>query len=172
MPTIAEILKSKITKEGKSKTYVASELGVTEKTIENYMNGIREPDASKLVKLSTLLEFSLNELSEQSVPYEPPAIAKKLAKSNDPINEALAIIKEQNEHLRRLVDLSLVELSTDVNNNAAAIRAEIRGYAQRQILKEVNYNDEEFLKAKAEADKIYLLSLKQLLGDNKGNAHK
>lgn len=171
MPTIAEILKSKITKGGKSKTYVATELGVTEKTIENYMNGAREPDASKLVKLSNILGFSLNELSEQTVPYEPPAIAKRIAKSTDPIQEALLIIKEQNEYLRRLVDTSLAVLSTDVNNNAAAIRAEIRGYAQRQILKEVNDDDEAFLKAKAEADKIYLLNLKQLLGNNKENAH-
>jgi transcriptional regulator with XRE-family HTH domain len=170
MATIAEILKSKITKSGKSKTYVAAELGVTEKTIENYMNGVREPDASKLVKLSNLLEFNLNELSEQIVPNEPPLIAKRIAKSNDPIHEALIIIKEQNEYLQRLINTSLAELSTDVNNNAAVIRAEIRGYAQRQILKEVNYDDAEFLKAKAEADKIYLLSLKQLLGDNKTSA--
>jgi hypothetical protein len=38
----------------------------------------------------------------------------------------------------------------------------------------VNYDDDAFLKAKAEADKIYLLNLKQLLGDNKtgaGNQH-
>lgn len=83
--------------------------------------------------------------------------------------EALEIIKQQNAFLQDLVKTNLAELSTDVNNNAAAIRAEIRGYAQRQILKEVNYDDDEFLKAKAEADKIYLLSLKQLLGDNKGS---
>jgi transcriptional regulator with XRE-family HTH domain len=88
------------------------------------------------------------------------------------LTEALEIIKQQNAFMQRLVESNLVALSTDVNNNAAAIRAEIRGYAQRQILKEVNYDDGEFLKAKAEADKIYLLSLKQLLGDNKGNAHK
>lgn len=86
------------------------------------------------------------------------------------LTEALEIIKQQNAFLQRMVESSLAALSTDVNNNAAAIRAEIRGYAQRQILKEVNYDDAEFLKAKAEADKIYLLSLKQLLGDNKGNA--
>lgn len=86
------------------------------------------------------------------------------------LNEALEIIKQQNAFLQRLVETNLAALSTDVNNNAAAIRAEIRGYAQRQILKEVNYDDSEFLKAKAEADKIYLLSLKQLLGGNKGSA--
>jgi hypothetical protein len=86
--------------------------------------------------------------------------------------EALEIIKQQNVFLQRLIETNLAELSTDVNNNAAAIRAEIRGYAQRQILKEVNYDDGEFLKAKAEADKIYLLSLKQLLGDNKVSAGK
>lgn len=91
--------------------------------------------------------------------------------NSNTLTEALEIIKQQNAFMQRLVESNLAELSTDVNNNAAAIRAEIRGYAQRQILKEVNYNDDEFLKAKAEADKIYLLSLKQLLGDNKGSAH-
>lgn len=87
------------------------------------------------------------------------------------LTEALEIIKQQNAFLQRLVETNLAALSSDVNNNAAAIRAEIRGYAQRQILKEVSYDDAEFLKAKAEVDKIYLLSLKQLLGDNKGSAH-
>jgi len=85
------------------------------------------------------------------------------------LEEAFKLLKEQNEFLRRLIDINLNELSTDVNNNAAAIRAEIRGYAQRQILKEVKGDDEAFLKAKAEADKIYLLNLKQLLKDNNSN---
>lgn len=74
MPTIADILKSKITKGGKSKTYVASELGVTEKTIENYMNGKREPDTSSLIKLAIILGFSLNDLSEQTVPKDAPEV--------------------------------------------------------------------------------------------------
>lgn len=172
MATIAEILKSKITKGGKSKTYVAAELGVTEKTIENYMNGVREPDASKLVKLSTLLEFSLNELSEQNVPTDPvvPAIAKRIAKANDPIHEALVIIKEQNDYLRRLVDASLAGLSTDVNNNAAAIRAEIRGFGKYQLMKQSNWDDQEFLKAMAVVDKIYGEELKA--DDAQGNHGK
>lgn len=91
--------------------------------------------------------------------------------TTDPLINAINIIKEQNEWLRKLVDVNLAGLSTDVNNNTAAIRAEIRGYAQRQILKEVNGNDQEFLKAKAEADKIYLLNLKQLLAGNSGGEH-
>lgn len=84
--------------------------------------------------------------------------------------ELIKVLKEQNEYLRGLVDSSLAGLSVDVNNNAAVIRAEIRGYAHRLILKEVEGDDKAFLKAKAEADKIYLLNLKQLLEDNKGNA--
>lgn len=86
--------------------------------------------------------------------------------------ELIKLLKEQNQWLKEKVNSSLAAISTDVNNNGAAIRAEIRGYAHRLILKEVNYNDEEFLKAKAEADKIYLLSLKQLLADNKKNASR
>jgi transcriptional regulator with XRE-family HTH domain len=84
--------------------------------------------------------------------------------------EALSIIRNQTEFLQQVVRSSLASLSSDVHNNTAAIRAEIRGYAHRQILKEVEGNDEEFLKAKAEADKIYLLNLKQLLGGNKPDA--
>ena len=68
MATLSEILKSKIGKGGKSKAYVADILGVSEKTIENYMNGIRQPKPEALVKLAETLGFSLSELSEQTVP--------------------------------------------------------------------------------------------------------
>lgn len=119
MATIAEILKRKIAKDGKSKTYVADQLGVTEKTIENYMNGKREPDATALVKLSNILEFSLNELSEQTVPAEQPStknetvINKKLK-----VNPYLSLL-ESNDHffkneyaqllisLNKLIDLGM-----------------------------------------------------------------
>ena len=66
MATLSEILKSKIGKGGKSKAYVADILGVSEKTIENYMNGIRQPKPEALVKLAETLGFSLSELSEQT----------------------------------------------------------------------------------------------------------
>lgn len=85
MPTIAEILSNRITKGGKSKTYVASELKVTEKTIENYMRGKREPDATTLVKLSKLLDFNLNELSEQSVPEPIPMANEDQPEYNTPL---------------------------------------------------------------------------------------
>lgn len=75
MPSLSQILKSKIGNGGKSKTYVANELKVTEKTIENYMHGKRKPKPSALIKLSKMLGFSLDELSndedlEQIVPRE------------------------------------------------------------------------------------------------------
>lgn len=118
MATIAEILKSKITKNGKSKTYVATELGVTEKTIENYMNGKREPDATALVRLSQILEFSLNELSEQNVPKS--IITNK---NNEPLNTKkvksdayLALLESndrffKNEYAQMLISLNkLIDL--------------------------------------------------------------
>jgi hypothetical protein len=101
-----------------------------------------------------------------------PARKQEGTSEGGSLSEALEIIKQQNAFLQKLIDTNLAALSADVNNNAAAIRAEMRGYAHRLILKEVNYDDDEFLKAKAEADKIYLLSLKQLLGDNKPGAGK
>lgn len=78
----------------------------------------------------------------------------------DPLVYALNVIKEQNEWLRRLVDINLAGLSTDVNNNAAAIRAEVRGFGKYQILKQSNWNDQEFLKAMAVVDRIYGEELK------------
>jgi transcriptional regulator with XRE-family HTH domain len=95
---------------------------------------------------------------------------EKTDSDTNSLSEALSIIRNQTEFLQQVVRSSLISLSNDVNSNAAAIRAEIRGYAQRQILKEVNGNDDEFLKAKAEADKIYLLNLKMLLRGNKQDA--
>ena len=71
MPTLSEILKSKIGKGGLSKTYVANELNVTERTVENYISGDREPKPARLVLLSKILGFSLDEISENSEQIVP-----------------------------------------------------------------------------------------------------
>lgn len=145
MPTIAEILKSKITKNGKSKTYVASKLDVTEKTIENYMRGIREPDATTLVKLSQILEFSLNELSEQNVPISQkekrpvggnPYVA--LLESNDQFFKkeyAQMLIS-----LNKLIDLgkrseALIKLNLEHIGNVEAIQM---GVSPEEIHEQIN----------------------------------
>jgi AraC-like DNA-binding protein len=80
--------------------------------------------------------------------------------TSDPLVFALNVIKEQNEWLRKLVDINLAGLSTDVNNNAAAIRAEVRGFGKYQLLKQSNWDDQEFAKAMAVVDKIYGEELK------------
>lgn len=67
MASLTEILKSRIGKGGKSKAYVASVLGVSERTVENYINGKRQPKPEVLVQLAEILGFSLEELSGQSV---------------------------------------------------------------------------------------------------------
>lgn len=74
--------------------------------------------------------------------------------------EALEIIKQQNAFLQRLIESNLAALSRDVNNNSAAIRAEIRGYGKYQILKQSNWDDQEFAKAMAVVYKIYGEELK------------
>lgn len=68
MASLGQILNDKIGKSGKSKAYVAGELGVSERTIENYMKGVRNPKPDAMVKLSKILKFDLSQLSEQNVP--------------------------------------------------------------------------------------------------------
>jgi hypothetical protein len=80
--------------------------------------------------------------------------------ASDPLLEAISVIKAQNEWLRKLVDINLAGLSTDVNNNAAAIRAEVRGFGKYQLLRQSNWDDQEFLKAMAVVGKIYGEELK------------
>jgi transcriptional regulator with XRE-family HTH domain len=85
MPSLSEILKDKIGKGSKSKAYIASKLGISEKTVENYINGKRAPKPDRLVRLAELLEFKLSELSEQNVlkenmeAPEPPKEGKDLS---------------------------------------------------------------------------------------------
>lgn len=83
------------------------------------------------------------------------------------LTEALEIIKQQNAFLQRLVESNLASLSRDVNNNASAIQAEIRGYGKYQILKQSNWDDQEFAKAMAVVDRIYGEELR--LDDGQGN---
>lgn len=117
MPTIAEILKTRITKGGKSKTYIASELKVTEKTIENYMRGKREPDATTLVKLSKLLGFELNEISEQTVP-DPPVVNEDQVEYSRllPLGNLKMTVKDYVEDLRK--DKEKLQNTIDANLTA------------------------------------------------------
>lgn len=79
----------------------------------------------------------------------------RLNGSNTTLAEALEIIKQQNGFLQRLIESNLAGLSRDVNNNSMAIQAEIRGYGKYQILKQSNWDDQEFAKAMAVVDRIY-----------------
>lgn len=144
---------------------LAKKLDIPKDRIYKWEQGESSPKYEDRIKIEAWIKNG----TWINIPISDKGQNKKTSEPNT-LTEALEIIKQQNAFLQRLVETNLASLSIDVNNNAAAIRAEIRGYAQRQILKEVNYDDVEFLKAKAEADKIYLLSLKQLLGDNKGSA--
>lgn len=70
MATLSEILKREFITKWKSKTSAAAVLNVSERTIENYMNGNRHPKPDALTKLAKFLGFSLSELSDevQNVP--------------------------------------------------------------------------------------------------------
>jgi transcriptional regulator with XRE-family HTH domain len=143
-------------------------LDIPKDRIYKWEQGKSTPQYEDRQKIESWINGTWNNIPIASMVEEPKSTYGQI----DYQAELVKVLKEQNEYLRKIIDSNLNELSTDVNNNAAAIRAEIRGYAHRLILKEVNYDEDEFLKAKAEADKIYLLSLKQLLADNKGNARK
>lgn len=98
-------------------------------------------------------------IKEEKPPQENSK-AEKYPEAVDHLAEAIAIIKKQNDFMQKMLESSLVDLSRDVNNNAAAIRAEIRGYGKYNILKGVNWDDAEFAKAMAVVDKIYGAELK------------
>lgn len=173
MPTLPEILKPKFSKDGISKTYVASQLGVSEKTIENYINGKREPDSiEQLVKLSEVVGFSLNDLSEQSVPKNQKngSAVKKASKDNISIDSALL-------HLGDKIDSNLIVLLNelkDIYNQQVETRAEVRGYGQRQIYNEVDWDTQQFLTVMAEVGRLTELNLKSdpRLGKKKNDARK
>lgn len=81
-------------------------------------------------------------------------------------------VEEHNAFLQKIVESNLNSISKDAKENTAAILSEVRGYGQQQIRMMVQYNEDEFAKAKQEADKIYLLNLKMLLADNKEDGRK
>lgn len=158
MASLSEILKEKISKDGFTKTYVASQLEVGERTIEYYMSGEREPNIEGLVKLSIILGFQLNELSEHSVranhiPIDPP-------KSNKKKNESTPeLLKQLNNKVDSNLTVLLIELQ-DIYNQQVQTRAEVRGYGQRQIYNEVNWDTQKFLKVMAEVGRLTELNLK------------
>jgi hypothetical protein len=114
----------------------------------------------KTTKKPQVTQKFLNQLNTLQFAKKPNQTDSQPKNSLDPLSEALSVIKEQNEWLRKLVDSSLAGLSRDVNNNAVAIQAEIRGYGKYQILKQSNWDDQEFAKAMAVVDRIYGEELK------------
>jgi transcriptional regulator with XRE-family HTH domain len=100
MATLSEILQRKISKDGYSKAYVASELKVGERTIEYYLSGERKPDFDNLLKLSALLGFELNELSEPKVrdnKPEPKQKSPKQISSKESKNDNYVSLLESND---------------------------------------------------------------------------
>lgn len=111
MPDLAKILKDKFTSGGYSKAYVAAELGVTERTIENYMNGNRQPKPDVLVRLSAMLGFELSELSEQNVPQgtlEQGDRVKLKMKEQSLLAKDLAVDRDQNKTIENLSESNLI----------------------------------------------------------------
>lgn len=104
MPTLVELLNARIGKGGKSKTSVAAHLGVSERTVENYMKGTRQPKPDALVQLANFLDFNLSEMSEQNVQRE-----SKLNGHTDPLDAFKAPKTEISEKYIQLLEDSLKE---------------------------------------------------------------
>lgn len=103
-------------------------------------------------------------ITDNSVPrstkIEQSQINTDKQSSTDPLTEALAIIKQQNDYLQRLLDISLAELSQDVKNGHSRLGAEIRGYGQYPIMKSVNWDQEAFVKEMAKVGSLVGANLK------------
>lgn len=136
-------------KTGYSKGNVSSYLSRKLQPSENFINAFYE--SFKIIPRSTASNIEPNQSEKQ-----PNTLA-----------EALEIIKQQNAFLQDLVRSNLTSLARDVNNNAMAIQAEIRGYGKYQILKQSNWDDQEFAKAMAVVDRIYGEELR--IDDGQGN---
>lgn len=140
MPTLSEIFKSKIGKDGLSKTYVADKLGVTEKTTENYMNGKREPKPKALITLSKLLNFSLSDLTdsfEHNVPRgnqgdkkNPSGLGQTDEKSNA-VNEKDSLYKVSDKDKIRAHDALFAVLVAEV----ASLRSERSGEPVQSVIR-------------------------------------
>lgn len=158
MASLSKILKEKFTTSGLSKAYIANELDVSERQVEYYLSGQREPTLKGLIKLAEILNFQLNELSEQNVRSEDslPKTSNKVKKKG---TDAEDLLKE----LHNKVDSNLIVLLnelTDIYNQQVETRAEIRGYGQRQINHEVNWDTKQFLSVMAEVGKLTENNLK------------
>lgn len=160
MASLSKILKDKFPNSGLSKAYIADQLGVGERTIEYYISGEREPTLKGLVKLSELLGFQLNELSEHTVresDNRPKVKNKDKTKNNG--SDTTELVKELTSKLDSNLVVLLNEL-TDIYNQQVETRAEVRGYGQRQINHEVNWDTKQFLSVMAEVGRLTEQNLK------------
>lgn len=151
MATLPQILKSKIGKNGVSKTYVANLLGVSEKTIENYMRGLRQVKPGVLVKLSKALNFELSELSEQNVPI--PTVVNPNSPKLDDRNfkdKYIRLLEDQlnsrQNRLEMIVKTNQAIAKTLVQQ-VVKIRAKIERIDPLRVQSEVNKSIDEQLRA-------------------------
>lgn len=161
MASLSTILKDKFPTSGLSKAYIADQLGVGERTIEYYISGEREPTLKGLVKLSEILGFQLNDLSEQIVRDNEasPKVKKKNKTVTNRVTDTNDLFKELHSKLDSNLIVLLNEL-TDIYNQQVETRAEVRGYGQRQINHEVNWDTKQFLSVMAEVGRLTEQNLK------------
>lgn len=67
MADLSEILKRRMDDLKVTSAEVAANVGVTQRMVEFYLSGTKNPSYKNLVKLSGLLDFNLAELSEPAV---------------------------------------------------------------------------------------------------------
>lgn len=129
MASLSNILKNRIGREGKSKAYVASQLGVSERTVENYINGTRQPKPDVLIKLGEILGFSLEELSGQNVPTAVPKQAQ------DYKDKYISLLEKQNEETLNQIKEGLEQGKINLNVLKSDLKLQLE--ANRALLKEI-----------------------------------
>lgn len=153
MSLLSEILTERITRGAKSKASVAAHLGVSERTIENYMQGKRSPRPEALALLSKFLGFSLDELSNESgVQNVPPGngvtgnlsqnkksgdrpdwkqIAEERLKVIEAKDVAIALLKEKAANYESLINK--VEFVRGVVHSHTEKLQELLNFAAQQV---------------------------------------
>ncbi|MEZ2127620.1 MULTISPECIES: helix-turn-helix domain-containing protein [unclassified Sinorhizobium] len=97
METFSSNLKKRAEQLGISNAEVARRVGLSERRYGNYISGTREPDLATLVKISSVLVMSLDELLSNNLEKRPVSAKRKL---QDRISSAAEALDE--EDLTRL----------------------------------------------------------------------
>jgi DNA-binding phage protein len=134
----------------------SKETGIPKDRIYKWIQEGNNPKADDEKKIYAWIKM-------EKAPNEEHNGASQSSENAKTLTEALAIIKQQNAFLQRMIESNLNGIARDLNtlyNEELRTRAEVRGYSQRQIYKEVNWDTQKFLASMAEVGKLIEANLK------------